>query len=271
MAEIRMQVRYRRMMKVSHPNHESNFLTDEKTISLPVEQTGFVLVDLWDCASVPEELKPGGTSFCERAGEITSTRIEPALEAARRIGLTVIHAPTSYVARKYPDFLQRSEVLVTDPAAPPAARQTWPPVEARQAWGREMEEARYGDYSPAEHRLREAGTTIPGEAFPAEGDWVIGSSQQMRAVCSHQRLLNLIYVGFATNMCLLYKPGALWEMSRLGYRCVVLRDCTTAVESGDTYDGLWMTRTFVDWFEMFALAYTARSDDFVSACDRATE
>ena len=267
MADIELNVRHRRMMKVSHPNCESNFLTAEKRLRLPVEQTGFVLVDLWDCADVPDELKPGGTSFCERAGEITRTRIKPALEAARRIGLTVIHAPTSYVARKYPGFCQRSEALVTDSPAPPSAQQAWPPAEARQAWGREMQEARYGDYSPDEHRLREAGTTIPADVCPTDSDWLIATSQQMHAVCSHQRLLNLVYVGFATNMCLLYKPGALWEMSRLGYRCVVLRDCTTAVESGDTYDGLWMTKAFVDWFEMFALAYTAQSDDFVAACD----
>ena len=252
------------MMKASDPNHEANFHTAQKTLELPVGQTGFVLVDLWDCSRVPDEIKPGGTSFSERAGEITETRIKPALEAARALGMTVIHAPTAYVAEKYEEHCRRAAELEVEPS-PTADVRDWPPAEIRQAWAQETWEARYGDYGPEENRLRTENTFIPEAAAPIEGEWLIGTSEQMHAICKEEGLLNLIYVGFATNMCLLFKPGALWEMSRAGYRCLVLRDCTTAVENAESYAGLDMTRAFVDWFEMHMLAYTALSEDFVTA------
>lgn len=265
---LEMPVRYRRMMKVSDPNRESNFHTAEKTLALPVEQTGFVLVDLWDCSRMPDEIKPGGISFCARAGDITETRIKPALEAARALGMTVIHVPTAYVAEKYEERYRRAAELEVEPS-PAADVRDWPPAEARQAWTQETWEARYGDYGPEENRLRMDNTFIPEAAEPVEGEWLIGTSEQMHAICRREGLLNLVYVGFATNMCLLFKPGALWEMSRAGYRCVVLRDCTTAVENAETYAGLDMTRVFVDWFEMYMLAYTALSEDFLRACEAA--
>ncbi|MGD9495325.1 MAG: cysteine hydrolase family protein [Armatimonadota bacterium] len=262
MATLRLKVRCRRMMNVSDPNVESNFHPAERSIELPVAQTGFVLVDMWDCTDVPDAIKPGGISFCERAGTITRERIRPALEAARDLGMTIIHAPTAYVTEKYLDACRTIQVEL---GAAPDDRD-WPPAQARQAWSQEMWEARYGDCGPEQNRARMAGTRILPEVEPVPSDWIISGSEEMHAICRQQGLLNLIYVGFATNMCLLFKPGALWEMSRAGYRCVVLRDCTTAVENADSIDGLGQTRAFVDWFEMMALAYTATSADFLSAC-----
>ncbi len=262
MPTLSLTARCRQMMFVSDPNVESNFHPAERAIELPVAQTGFVLVDIWDASDLPDAIKPGGISFAERAGAITRERIVPALEAARELGLTVIHAPTANVSEHY-----RERCRVPDaPTAEAGPPRDWPPAENRAAWSEEMWEARYGDYGADLRKLMHDATRILPEVEPIESDWIIFTSEDMHQICREQGLLNLIYVGFATNMCLLFKPGALWEMSRAGYRCVVLRDCTTAVENADSIDGLWQTRAFVDWFEMQALAYTATSDDFLAAC-----
>ncbi|MBD3292862.1 MAG: isochorismatase family protein [Armatimonadia bacterium] len=262
MAMLELTVRRRRMMNASDPNVESNFHTDDVAIELDPDETGFVLVDMWDASGLPDEIKPGGRSFCERAGRITRKAIAPALHAAREAGLTVIHAPTANVSEHYRDTCRV-------PDAPPAETgpdRDWPPAEARQAWSQEMWEARYGDYGPDLRKVMNDEMRILPEAAPIESDWLIFSSEDMHAICRERGLLNLVYVGFATNICLLFKPGALWEMSRAGYRCVVLSDCTTAVENADSIADLEQTNAFLDWFEMMALAYTARSADFVEAC-----
>lgn len=262
MATLRLTVRCRQMMYISDPNVESNFHTAERTIELPVEQTGFVLVDTWDAEKLPDAIKPGGLSFVMRAAEITNQRIKPALEAARRTGLTVVHAPTANVSAHYRDLCQVPDA----PRGKPAPAPDWPPAEARAAWMQEMWEARYGGYGPELRKLMHDEMRILPDVEPIASDWLIFTSEDMHALCRNHGLLNLVYVGFATNMCLLFKPGALHEMSRAGYRCVVLRDATTAVENSDSFDGLWQTRAFVDWFEMHALAYTATTDDFLAAC-----
>lgn len=259
---LELTVRRRRMMNVSDPNVESNFHTDEVTIDLKPEQTGFVLVDMWDASDLPDEIKPGGLSFCERAGRITREAIVPALQAAREAGLTVIHAPSANVSEHYRDSCRVPDA----PPAEAAPDRDWPPAEARQGWSQEMWGARYGDYDDDQRKIMQDCMRILPEAAPVESDWLIFSSADIHAVCRERGLLNLVYVGFATNMCLLFKPGALWEMSRAGYRCVVLRDCTTAVENADSIADLGQTSAFLDWFEMMALAYTARSADFVEAC-----
>ncbi len=52
-----------------------------------------------------------------------------------------------------------------------------------------------------------------------------------------------------------------------GYTCIALRDCTTAYEFTDTYDGKWMTRAAIRLLET-DLGYTASSDDFIAAISK---
>ena len=61
-----------------------------------------------------------------------------------------------------------------------------------------------------------------------------------------QGVVNLIYVGFATNLCLFAKPGGPTEMWERGYNIVVLRDCTTTVETRHLGTGL-CDEVAIDW------------------------
>ena len=58
MGVLHLPVRHRQMMKVSKPNHEAQFRCGETMLELAVDRTGFVLVDLWYCSGVPEDILP---------------------------------------------------------------------------------------------------------------------------------------------------------------------------------------------------------------------
>ena len=87
---------------------------------------------------------------------------------------------------------------------------------------------------------------------------------QLEHVLADRRILNVIFVGFAANACLLQKPGAVADLSGCGYQVVVLRDCTTAIEAPWSVDSLAATRATMDYLEM-CYGYTATSEDFLKA------
>ena len=72
---------------------ESIFHFVEKALPLAVEETALVLVDVWSTHYID--------SWLQRAGDVTKTSIVPVLEAARNIGMTIIHAPSPPVADRY--------------------------------------------------------------------------------------------------------------------------------------------------------------------------
>ncbi|MBM4049503.1 MAG: isochorismatase family protein [Planctomycetes bacterium] len=267
MPYLEFPVRFTRMQTEGLANDEANFRHAEKVIRLNAAETAFVLIDVWDCATVPPEALPGGKSFCDRAGAITEQKIRPALAAARGAGLTIIHAPTSYVSEKYPQYHELAKRLGTPApsAAPPGV--AWPPREfvaeqQKDAWSRRYERPAADDKA-----IRKDRTFIPKVVEPRPDEFLIATGAQMNQILAERKILNLIYVGFATNMCLLEKPGAVREMAhQRWYRTIVLRDCTTAVEHAETVADLAMTKTFLLWMEMCALAYTATAQAFIQAC-----
>ena len=248
-------------------DEEQLFSHKEKMLRLRVDQTAFVLVDIWDLSRVPDDVPvvAGFKSFQKRADKIVRERIKPALEATRAAGLTVVHLPTNYVAVKYPQHKRLEQQLNILPSEPKPIPK-WPPEEFVKARRREFDEDRYFKGFEEKDEKRRRFTYIPKIVEPLEGEYVISTGEQMNEILKRHGILNLIYVGFATNMCLIDKPGALREMAYRGYRTVLLRDCTTAVESHNTAKELLMTQVWIEWVEMVAMAYTALSEKFIQAC-----
>jgi len=266
MAYLEFPVRFCQMPKAGLPNSEEYFQEAEKVVRLKVDETAFILIDVWDMSRVPEHLVT--RSHFSRAKEITEKRIKPALEAARKAHLLVIHAPSRYVAVKYPQYLElKKELRVSAPEKKPPR---WPPQSfVRERW-REFNGDRLGERMK-DDEVRRSLTYIPEVVKPLDGEFIVATGEEMNEILRQKEVLNLIYVGFATNMCLLNKPGALLEMAhRRGYRTIVLRECTTAMENRKTLPGLLMTEVFLQWIEMMALAYTASYRDFIRACEKAS-
>src|SRR5262245_60256900 len=98
------------------PRVEANFHHAERPLPVPVEQAALVLVDVWSTHYID--------SWLQRAGEVTRQRIVPVLDAARQIGMTVVHAPSPQVAEKY-------GAPPSEPAAGGRLPGDWPPAEFR--------------------------------------------------------------------------------------------------------------------------------------------
>ena len=57
----------------------------------------------------------------------------------------------------------------------------------------------------------------------------------------------LLYMGFETDECLQFKPYGIANVQALGYRCVVVRDCTATYESAETLAGSGFAPVKASW------------------------
>lgn len=279
MSEIQLPIRY--VQLYPDPGKElaeSNFEHHEAVLSFPLEQSALVLVDFWDLMWGPEPIVPelgweaecnAGYSFCGRVKETAMQAALPALEAARQAGMTVIHAPTRDIAQKYPQY-QATADLGKKPALPPPAvpEEPWPPREFVREW-RELKMDRFRTKRWRENYYSQVRPrqNIPPPFRPLPDELVIGSGDQMHAMLRERGIRYLLYIGYATNMCLLFKPGAMDDMNRRGYLTVLLRDATAAVETAETIEGLWMTRAFIEWIEL-TYGYSSTTPAFLEALRR---
>ena len=263
MNKLKFPLRYMNMSN----GEEKLFEHKEKIIQLDLKETAFVLVDVWDFSRVSQKIRSscGYTSFFKRVEKVVSENIVPALKAARKVGMTIIHLPTEYAAIKYPQNKRLKKELNLPPKQ---ISNSWPPEDFTRKLSSELEENRYWKGIEEEDDKRRELTYIHTKVQPLENEYVIANSAEMNEVLKRQKILNLVYVGFATNMCVIDKPGAMREMGLKRYRTVLLRDCTTAFENQNTFDKKLMTKLWAEWIEMCTIGYTANSKDFIETLNK---
>ena len=86
-------------------------------------------------------------------------------------------------------------------------------------------------------------------------------------LCRERGILYLIYVGFATNICVPDRDYGMRAMRERGYALVLVRDATTGVEASDTYPILAATSVMIHQFELRDIAGTITSDAFLAAIE----
>jgi len=257
---------------------ESNFHHCTQTMTFGRDEVAFVMVDLWNTGFGPAPLSHlgweaeynAGKSFCDRAGEIEIERILPMLEACRERGIPVVHAPTRDIAVKHRQW----EELATDeekglapgPIAPaPIPLADWPPPGWVSAHRTEhMNLFRTEEWITNYYEHVRPNQDIPAPLQPVDGDLVISSGDMLHRLLAERRIRVLFYCGFATNMCLIDKPGAIRDIATRGYLPIVMRDATTGTENAETVDGLWITRVMVDQIEML-WGYSITTQEFLEA------
>src|SRR5262249_40058948 len=106
-------------------------------------------------------------------------------------------------------------------------------------------------------------------ARPLDHETVVVSTEQWDAWLRERGIDTLIYVGFCTNLCILDAPGGRRPMANLGYRCVLLREATWAVEFPETIAEGLQTRASLRHIEAW-VGYTAGVGDFLRACETAS-
>ena len=261
MADLELTTRYYWIQTpVEAPGDEHNYHYFDRAVSIPAEHTALVIVDAWDMHYLESHVK--------RTSEICRTKIAPAMAAARKAGVTIIHGPGDDVARRFPQWLRYagdSEFVSTASVEP-----DWPPREFRRREGQYAVLTR--PKSPAVEAARERykKKMIDLAVVPQPEDFVIATGEQMHRLCRDREIMYLIYCGFATNMCVPNKPYGIKAFSRRGYHITLLRDATTAVEGHDTVDTEAGTKQAIRELE-FDGVFSTTTDAFIRACRAASK
>ncbi len=263
--QINIPVRYYRLWTdLDVDCIEGNFHYVERPWALPTEQTALVMVDVWDIHYI--------RSHEEISGKITREKIAPLVDACREVGITIIHAPSPSIAAKYPQWVRYAgDTELGIPSAgggvgggsnPP----DWPPPEFRQRKGEYAQYAQLHEprreqwYNQFEGKRR-----IVAAIEPQPEDFVIATGEQLHRLCRHRKILHLLYVGFAANMCVLYRDYGARAMGQRGYNIILLRECTQAIEAHHTFADGGLTEASILAIEML-VGSSSTSDAVVAAC-----
>jgi nicotinamidase-related amidase len=259
MPSLKLTVRYfQDSTPLDVPCREENFIRREISMALPIEKTALVLVDLWNIHFIQ--------SWLERATAVLHAKVIPAMEAARRAGLTVVHAPSPPVAEQYPQLRRHKP-------APAWIPPTWPPAEFRQREGqytafrgpRHQPPGIGAWWEPMEHKLG-----VSPAVTVLEDEYLVATGQQLHELAEEKGLLHLIYAGFATNWCIMNRDYGVREMGGRGYNVVLLRDATMGVEYPDTLHDLLATEMAIREVET-QCGFSALTNSFLMACAAAAQ
>lgn len=226
------------------PIHDTGY--EEEVLTLNADQTALVELHCWDigCPGGP----PVDPNYCvgmgypettEEAFRIMQTYIRPAMDAARRAGLLVCHVQAESIAKRHPASAEEAE------EPPPSSSPAPPP--ALPGYRESILTRSHGEDYPTQSPLRDM--DIPRIVYPEPGEPIVYQTGQFDRILRKRGIVNLIYTGFATDMCILNAPGGLGPMFALGYRVLLLREATLGVECPDTFHERLATRWAIRFFE----------------------
>ena len=237
----------------------------EEEFNLNPAETGFVALHLWNMGDVNGPEVPEGyfvdMGTLENQGEsvrIADNYIRPAIDAARAAGMQIFHVEPGNIAMKYDSVHHMLEDEDTNPPPGPAR-----PPEANPGWNAERADRSHGAGYRDWDGWQQMRIIQSCDAEP--GDQVILTSAQFDRICRSKGIKNLIYTGFATNMCILGSAGATQPMLGYGYKVFLIREATLAVEYPDTFPERLMTRSALKYFQQ-AVGDTVGYEQFMAAC-----
>jgi hypothetical protein len=105
--------------------------------------------------------------------------------------------------------------------------------------------------------------------LPAESELVMNGVLNSHFVADGFRaagIMHLIYMGYASNYCLMTRPIGMMDMWREGLSIIVVRDASIALETSETLDGKWSHRVMMDFVEA-NLGVTVSVDEICRACN----
>jgi nicotinamidase-related amidase len=257
---LRLNGRYYRSIPITDPGYE------QEALELPLAETALVSLHCWNigCPGGP----PADSQFCVGMGypetmaeeyRIMQEAIRPALDAARACGLAVCHVQAEGIAKRYPEWYACH-------ADPPAAAA--PAQEAIPGYRQSILERSHGVKYAEKSGL--ATMDFPEVVAPLAGEPIVHQTAQFDRILRERGIVNLIYAGFATDMCILNAPGGMGPMFGLGYRVLLIREATLGVECPDTFGERIATRWGIRYLETH-WGDTVGSDDFLAACEKATD
>jgi nicotinamidase-related amidase len=101
-----------------------------------------------------------------------------------------------------------------------------PALEAAQAYGLTIIHSPHLEGSTLGYKIHPL-------ASPRDGEFIVDGPQEQEMLLSILKgrgITTIIYVGYASNMCLLNRPTGFQEMKKQGFEIILLRDASLAVE-----------------------------------------
>jgi nicotinamidase-related amidase len=214
--------------------------------AIPLSQSALVLVDVWQRHYLKDTE--------ERSEIIIQDKLLPLITTCRQHHMPIIHAPSLPVAREHPNWtnlIEKSEMT--------KQRDDWPPTDFRTLTGPYKTYQR--PFEPREEERQQLPElTFHPDIQPLSNEPVIGTGEELHRLCKRENILFLFFAGFNTNACILSRDYGTLQMSNRGYQVILIRDCTTGMESADTYTTLAQTHGAILLLEMFG-QYSVSSDE----------
>ena len=201
---------------------------------IPIDpaHTAIVVMHAWDVGT-PEQV-PAQYRVCEyipRSTEIIKNRFPDFLEKVRKSGFKLIHvgSQSETSLETLPGYIRTKNKWGTEPFPHPQ-------VDSDPVWERlqklRVESGLYGKHN-------EEGVALSRQLrdfaiMPADNEDVVATTHQLFSLCKEQGINHLIYTGFCINACLTMSPCGMYDMSRRGVICSIVRDLTTAVENRES-------------------------------------
>lgn len=245
-----------------------------EVMRLDPRKTAIVALHLWDIGSeggpaVDKNYFVGigieaGTSEADR---IVREVIKPAVEAARRAELLVCHVTHEWIGRRDPRAQKLADAGAQGKSitvSPGSERRGY---EAVPGWRKRIEERAYGEGFLTKSPLARMGESRALDIRP--GEPYVYQTDLLRSILKERGIENIIYTGFATDMCVLRADGGIEPMAAESYRIFLIRDATIGVEFLDTFTERRSTEYAIRYFEVH-FGNTLLSADFIKACPAGT-
>jgi hypothetical protein len=186
--------------------------------------------------------------------------IAPLLTAVRGIGMSVMYISGPPVVEKYPQYRDiSSRVVECDVKLPQSPNRSW-----EEEIERENRGACWGALAKEAGKVQDIAPSIT----PQPQDLVISTTAQATTLLRERGIWNILYTGFDTPGCVVAAAGGMGPMFELGYRCILLRDCTTGGELPETAPTRALTTLSIKWLELCGF-YSADSRDLLKAIKEA--
>jgi nicotinamidase-related amidase len=217
--------------------------------NIPLAQTALILIDVWQRHYLQDTE--------DRSEQVIDDHLVPLIAACRKAGMEVIHAPSARTAHKHPNWINllKNQSKV-------ATKEDWPPSAFKSLSGEFAVYRRPVEPREAE-RQNLPELAIHPKVSPTAAEVVIATGDELHAYCKQKGILFLFFAGFNTNACVLRNDYATIKMSERGYQVLLVRDCTTGMETRETQPSLAQTNAAILHLEMFG-QYSVTSQDIIN-------
>jgi hypothetical protein len=195
-----------------------------RTEDVEASHLGIVIIDPWSyhwCMT-----------WTEQAGGMTR-RMNRANEAARKLGIQIIWAPTD-AASMYSGWKQRQLAMAVPYVDVPKVHEKT--CKFTVPWGACL----CGPGISCKTNYGE--NAIDPDLFIADQDLIVSGTQELYSILRERGITHLIYFGGATNICLTGKPEGLGPMYNAGLKTYFARDLAFAWTTYDPSEGYTPTK-----------------------------